>query len=72
MTTTQHPRLPPGIDLTTYDRVSTSPAKQKFSFGGLNNRFARGTKIISHQVGYTLPTTRSPKSCTFGFGDRFN
>lgn len=74
MTTVQHPRFKPesGIELTTYDLVSTSPSKLKYSFGGLNNRFAKPLKPVSQVVGYTLPSTRSPKSCTFGIGERFN
>ena len=40
MTSSNHPKEQ-GAVLTTYDLVSTSPAKQKYSFGGLNNRFMK-------------------------------
>ena len=51
--------------------MSTSPAKLKYSFGGLNNRFAKTRKPTTQLVGYDLPTTKTTKTCGFGVGDRF-
>ena len=61
--------------ITTYDLVSTSPSKLKYSFGDSKSiRFPKfnSTKSKGHdQVGYTLPTTKSSRGAGFGIGDRF-
>lgn len=59
------------MDITTYDFMSTSPAKVKYSFGGLNNRFMKLRKPNTEAIGYTLPPTTSPRKCSFGIGERF-
>ena len=71
MTTIEHPKEPFSKQIITYDLVSTSPAKLKYSFGGLNNRFAKIKKPITQVVGYDLPTTKTKKTCSFGIGERF-
>ena len=47
--------------ITTYELVSTSPSKLKYSFGGSKaTRFEKVSPMRSRgheQVGYTLPTT---------------
>lgn len=82
MSTIEHPKYidtsfkgPDHItQLTTYDRISTSPAKHKFDFGiSKNIRFKKPSlKGPGHElVGYVLPSTNNKKTCTFGIGERF-
>lgn len=71
MTTIQHPKEPEYFEVITYDQVSSSPAKLKYSFGGLNNRFMKSRKPITQIIGYDLPTTKTKKTCGFGIGERF-
>eukprot|EP00350_Pseudokeronopsis_sp_OXSARD2_P005998 CAMPEP_0170542222 /NCGR_PEP_ID=MMETSP0211-20121228/1720_1 /TAXON_ID=311385 /ORGANISM="Pseudokeronopsis sp., Strain OXSARD2" /LENGTH=157 /DNA_ID=CAMNT_0010845217 /DNA_START=17 /DNA_END=490 /DNA_ORIENTATION=- len=59
-----------GGQLTFYDNVNFSTAKQKFSFGK-GDRFPRQKKIISDQIQYELPGTFGRRAPSFGFGDRF-
>ena len=62
MSTVDHPKLPKhhtmgSIDLTTYDLVSTSPAKLKYSFGGKNNRFMKLHNGYIDKNCYNMPNT---------------
>ena len=58
--------------LTTYDLVSTSPTKLKYSFG--NSKSERFPKVIKkHELtGYTLPSTKGSRAAGFGIGERFS
>ena len=60
------------VSHTTYDRVSGSPTKLKYSFGMSKAiRFPK-VKLKNHeQVGYDLPTTKKPRAAGFGIGERF-
>lgn len=78
MTTVQHPKYPQfqraTTMLTTYDKISTSPSKLKYSFGnGSGPRFPSVEKRMKchDQIGYNLPSTNKKKSCSFGIGERF-
>ena len=85
MTTVQHPKYMEHdykrngekfeTSLTTYDNVSSSPAKLKYTFGnGKGKRFPTINPIREkgHDlVGYSLPSTRGTKACSFGIGERF-
>ena len=51
--------------------MSSYPAKVKYSFGGLNNRFMKQKKPNTEAIGYDLPTTVSPRKASFGIGERF-
>lgn len=53
---------------TTYDKVTTSVSANKYAFGK-SPRFTPA-RILCDSVGYTLPSTLSPKTSTFGFGAR--
>ena len=61
--------------ITTYDNISTSPTKLKYTFGdSKTNRFPKvnPVKLKGHdQVGYTLPSTLKSRGAGFGIGDRF-
>ena len=79
MSTVQHPRQKTfynvnvaDVSHTTYDNVSGSPTKLKYSFGvSKTDRFPR-IKLRNHeQIGYNLPTTRKPRAAGFGIGERF-
>ena len=56
----------------TYDNVSGSPTKLKYSFGiSKAIRFPK-VKLRNHeQVGYDLPTTKKTRAAGFGIGERF-
>ena len=55
--------------LTTYDRVSTSPAKNKCSFSP-SKRMPK-VKITGTDLFYALPSTKSTRAAGFGIGERF-
>ena len=80
MSTIEHPKYidtsfkgPDHItQLTTYDLVSTSPSKLKYTFGVSKNPRFKKPVLKGHElVGYTLPSTNDKKTCTFGIGERF-
>ena len=57
---------------TSYDTVSTSPAKLKYSFGISKTVRFPTVKLRNHeQVGYDLPTTKKTRAAGFGIGARF-
>jgi hypothetical protein len=59
--------------LTTYDLVSTSPSKLKYTFGvSKNPRFSKSRKGETDQIGYDLPTTKGTRAAGFGIGERFS
>ena len=80
MSTIEHPKF---IDtsfkgpeyqtqLTTYDLVSTSPSKLKYTFGvSKNPRFKKPVLKGHEQIGDDLPSTLGKKSSSFGIGERF-
>ena len=75
MTSVGHPKLPSqrgrgSFDLTTFDNVSGSPSKLKYSFGK-GTRFPSVNRRTHDLVGYTLPSTRKPRAAGFGIGERF-
>ena len=58
--------------LTTYDNVSTSLAKNKFTFGVSRHERFPSVKLRNHeQIGYDLPPTKSTRGAGFGIGERF-
>ena len=74
MTSINHPKLPSqrdrgSFDLTTYDQISGSPSKLKYSFGK-QSRFP-SVKHRHEQIGYTLPSTKKTRAAGFGVGERF-
>lgn len=71
MSTKPHYKHPNDFEHTTFEQLSTTPANLKYSFGGLRNRFRKLNVPLNQKVGYDLPTTKSPKACSFGIGDRF-
>ena len=79
MTTIDHPRFTQksygGKDfrttLTTFDHVSTSPAKQKFTFANSKSIRFKQAKVQHDLIGYNLPPTKSSRAAGFGFGKRF-
>lgn len=71
MSVQPYPKAPNVMDLTSYDLMSSSPSKLKYSFGGLNNRFQKTRKPCTQAIGYDLPSTKSPRKCSFGVGERF-
>ena len=57
--------------LTSFDKVSTSSAIQKFSFSR-DSRF-KDVKLEHHRIGYDIPSAFRPtpeKGVGFGYGDR--
>ena len=75
MTSIGHPKFPSqrgrgSFDLTTYDNVSGSPSKLKYSFGK-ESRFPSVSRRAHEQIGYTLPTTKKTRAAGFGHGERF-
>ena len=61
------------VSYTTFDRVSTSPAKQQYSFG-ISRTIRFPTVKLKHpneQIGYNLPSTKKSRAAGFGIGDRF-
>jgi hypothetical protein len=74
MTTEFHPKLPNknnvAYELTTYDSVSGSPSKLKFSFG-LGNRFPSVKKTTNTINAYDLPSMKMNRGAGMGIGDRF-
>ena len=75
MTTVPHPKKmiyhKPGMmtTLTTFEHVSRSPSKNKYSFCKVQNRFMSVRKMQDQQ--YTLPTTKGRRAAGFGYGERF-
>jgi len=58
--------------LTTYDTLSTSPTKLKYSFGlSKDKRFPSVKKTHHEQIGYDLPPTKGKRAAGFGIGKRF-
>lgn len=53
---------------TTFDKVTTSVSASKFAFSK-GPRFSP-KKFNCESIGYTLPSTLSPKCSGFGYGDR--
>jgi len=78
MTTVLHPRHVHLKDepeartelLTTFDRVTNSPTKQKYSFGISKSKRFPSVKQRTDNI-YTLPSTKTERSAGFGIGDRF-
>lgn len=64
MSVIQEPRNA-NYSLTTWETISTSNAKQKFSFGK-EQRFKY--KTSDTKVGYDLPSTISKRGAGIGFG----
>ena len=70
MTTTLHPKLPGGIERTTYYSVSTSPSKLQYKFG-TEDRFPKVNRYGPKEVGYDLPDAKMKRAAGFGIGERF-
>ena len=61
------------VSYTTFDRVSSSPTKQQYSFG-ISRTIRFPTVKLRHpneKTGYDLPSTKKPRAAGFGIGDRF-
>lgn len=80
MSTIQHPRdktyCSPNlgeVSYTTFNNVSTSPAKQQYSFGISKTIRFPSVKLRhpNEQVGYDLPSTKKVRAAGFGVGERF-
>ena len=54
----------------TFDNISGSPSKLKYSFGK-ESRFPSVKRKLNDQVAYTLPSTKKTRAAGFGFGERF-
>jgi hypothetical protein len=75
MTSVGHPKFPShrgrgSFDLTTFDNVSGSPSKLKYSFAK-GTRFPSVNRRTHDLVGYSLPTTKKTRAAGFGIGNRF-
>jgi hypothetical protein len=68
MSTVQHPRSP-FFNLVSYDKVSTSVAKQKFSFSKAD-RFPTLKNNTQNATGYLLPSQLNKRGAGIGFGEK--
>ena len=74
-----HPKFNLSIDtkkgketlLTTYDIISTSPTKLKYSFGISKNVRFQNKTTNNDLICYDLPSTKSTRAAGFGIGRRF-
>lgn len=57
--------------VTQFEMTNFSTSKQKFSFGK-GPRFPAVRKLISDQIQYDLPETKSKRAPSFGVGNRFD
>ena len=69
MSTVQHPRSP-FFNLVSYDKVSNSVAKQKFSFSKADRFPSLKSNTQNTPTGYLLPSQLNKRSAGFGFGEK--
>ncbi|CAI2376029.1 unnamed protein product [Moneuplotes crassus] len=63
--------VPISSSLASTQMTNTSPSKQMYSFSK-SNRFSQSKKGQCQEVGYTLPSTFSKRSSSFGHGPKLD